>query len=49
MVRECLGAVGRLVDVVVDPQRAGDRSPDGRVVVNHENASSHAGIVACPA
>ena len=39
--RERLGAVDRLVDLVVDAERARDRRPDGRVVVDHEDAGAH--------
>jgi len=46
VVGERFGAVGRLVDVVVDAERPRDGRADRRVVVDDENARIHAHIVA---
>jgi hypothetical protein len=45
VLREGVAAVDRFFDLIVDAQRARDRSPDRRVVVDHENARVHARIV----
>jgi hypothetical protein len=46
VLRECVCTVDCLVDLVVDPERARHRGADGRVVVDNEDASGHAGILA---
>ena len=45
VLRERVGAVDRFADLVVHTERAGDRRANGRVVVDHEDASRHGRIV----